>query len=118
MTVQGFYNAIDGDYDEILGRLVTEDRIKKFLKKMLDTDDMTSLKEAWGKGDGKQIFAYSHRLKGIAQNLSLTHLIDKASFLTEAFRNGPAQDMDAASTMYRALCEDYETIADFISQIE
>lgn len=118
MTVQEFYNAIHGDYYEILGRLGNEDRIRRFLKKMLETGDMASLKEAWEKGDAAQIFSYSHRLKGIAQNLSLNWFTEMTSSLTEAFRNGPTQDMDAATEMYKALCEEYDSIANLISLLE
>lgn len=117
MTVQAFYDAIAGDYEEILGRLVNEERISRFLKKMLETGDMAALKDAWEKKDAKQIFAFSHRLKGIAQNLSLNRFEELTSSLTEAFRNGPAQNMDTVAETYTALCDEYETIAAFISQL-
>lgn len=45
MTVKEFYSAINGDYSEILERLGNEDRIRRFLKKMLDTGDMTPLRK-------------------------------------------------------------------------
>lgn len=118
MTVQDFYSAIHSDYNEILERLGKEERIRKFLKKMLETGDMAALKDAWEKQDAAQIFAYSHRLKGIAQNLSLTRFIDMTSSLTEAFRSGSAQDMEAAAGMYKNVCEEYDTIAGYINQIE
>ncbi|MBQ0167952.1 MAG: Hpt domain-containing protein [Treponema sp.] len=117
MTIQDFYSAIDGEYTEILARLANEDRIRRFLKKMLETGDMEALKEAWEKKSSAEIFSYSHRLKGIAQNLSLSRFEALTSSLTEAFRNGPAQDMDAAAENYTALCNEYETIAALISQL-
>lgn len=118
MTVKDFYAAIDGDYDEILERLVTEDRIRRFLKKLIETTDMAMLQDAWSKKDVGQIFAYSHRLKGMAQNLSLNRFAEKTSALTEAFRNGPALDMDAATEIYTSVCSEYDTIATYINQIE
>lgn len=118
MTVQEFYTAIGSDYNEIMGRLGNEDRIRRFLKKMLETGDMAALKEAWARQDAAQIFSYSHRLKGNAQNLSLNWFIEMTSALTEAFRNGPAQNMDAATEMYKALCEEYDSLSLYINQIE
>lgn len=118
MTVKDFYVAIGDDYNEILGRLVTEDRIRRFLKKLIETTDMTSLQDAWSKNDDRQIFAYSHRLKGMAQNLNLNRFAEKTSVLTEMFRNGPAQDADAAAEIYTSVCSEYDTIATYINQIE
>lgn len=118
MTVKAFYDEIDGDYDEIMGRLVTEERIRRFLKKLIETTDMAALQDGWSKKDDKQIFAYSHRLKGMAQNLNLNRFAEMTSLLTEAFRNGPAQDMDAAAEIYKTVCSEYEIIDVLISQIE
>ena len=47
MTVQEFYETTNGDYSEIISRLITEDRIKRFLLKFLNTEDFNELKKAW-----------------------------------------------------------------------
>lgn len=117
MTVNDFYNEIGGDYQEILGRLVTEDRVRRFLFKVLETNDVNLLKEAWSKEDPSQIFMYAHRLKGIALNLSLDNFAKYTSELTEQYRGGNVKDKNVANDYYeKSICE-YEFISTKIKEI-
>lgn len=118
MTIKDFYCEIHGDYQEILGRLATDDRIKRFLIKFLDTDDMSQLKEAWKNEDADRIFSYSHRLKGIALNLSLNNFANFASNLTEQYRDGSAKDFQMASQYFNQCCDEYELIAANIKKLD
>ena len=60
MTVEEFYAAVGGDYEGVLGRLRSEERLRKF----------------------------AHTLKGVCQNLGFTRLYESSSVLTEALRDG------------------------------
>ena len=118
MTVKQFYEEIHGDYEEILGRLASEDRIKRFLIKFLETDDMTSLKAAWKDNNIEEIFGYAHRIKGISLNLSLSNLATYSSELTEEYRGGGPKDEQKAQEWYSKCVEEYEMIVANIAKIE
>ena len=118
MTVKEFYEQINGDYQEIMGRLATEDRIKRFLVKFLETDDMTALKNAWNSNNAEQIFAFAHRLKGIALNLSLIDFAHYSSELTEQFRGGSVKDEQQAVDWYSKCVAEYEKIEKNIKSLD
>lgn len=117
MTVNEFYKIIDGNYEEILSRLVTDERIHRFLVKFLETDDMNCLKKGWEENDRQKIFDYSHRLKGIALNLSLTNLAKYTSHLTELYRNNYPENPESGEEAYQKCCKEYELLISYIKKI-
>ena len=43
MTVKECYEVMKGDYDDVISRLRTDDRVKKFLLKVLDDTSFSTL---------------------------------------------------------------------------
>lgn len=117
MTVKDFYESIEGNYKEISDRLVTDDRIKRFLVKFLESEDMKLLKDAWQVQNSELLFMYAHRLKGIALNLSLNNFADFTSDLTELYRGGTPSDKAKAEEMYSKCVKEYTNLAEKIPQI-
>ena len=89
MTVQAFYQAVGGNYEEVMSRLMTEQRVMKYLRKLPQSDDVAQMNLAFDQGRWEEAFRFSHNVKGMALNLSLTVLAAAASDLCETVRNGP-----------------------------
>lgn len=89
MTLREFYAVTEGNYDEALGRLMNEKRILKYLRKLPATDDYRLMNETFASGSWEEAFRYSHNLKGVSLNLSLTALADAADALCNTVRSGP-----------------------------
>lgn len=87
MTIQEFYTAIGGDYNDIMRRLRNERMIRKFLKRFQDDVTFETLKNALEAGDQPEAFRAAHTLKGLGLNLGFPKLTEAGEHLTEAVRN-------------------------------
>lgn len=86
MTIRECYVAMGGNYDEVVSRLRAEDRIAKFLVRILDDKNMELLVSSVEARDLKEAFRAAHTMKGICLNLSLTKLGNAVSDMTEILR--------------------------------
>lgn len=115
MDVKTFYATIGGDYEEILGRFMTEERILRFVRKFSVSDNgYRLLKDSLANGNCEEAFRGAHTLKGVAQNLSFTALYKQAEVVTNVLRGG---SMEVAHLM-PALDEIYERTVSAIAQID
>lgn len=107
MTLQECYASMGGDYDAVMGRLRSEERVRKFLGLFGADENFASLTAAMDASDWPTAFRAAHSLKGVALNLAMTALAQSSSELTECLRSGaPAQD---PAPLYAAVRADYET---------
>ena len=88
MTTQEFYQAIGGDYGDIIGRFVTEERVLRFVRKFPADGSFAALKAALSEGNAEEAFRAAHTLKGVAQNLGFTALFKAAETVTNILRGG------------------------------
>lgn len=88
MTVKECYEKLGADYGEVIGRLMSDDRVKKYLLKYADKSELPALEDAMQKKDWDAAFSAAHNMKGIALNLSLTPLASSSSELCELLRGG------------------------------
>lgn len=88
MNVQTFYEKIGGNYAETMGRLMTEERILRFVRKFPADGSFNALKDALARSSQEEAFRAAHTLKGVAQNLGFTALYERASAVTEVLRGG------------------------------
>lgn len=88
MTVRECYDELGADFEGVVSRLVTEERVKKFVTKLPKDDSFGRLSSAMAEKDAGQAFMGAHTMKGIAMNLGLTGLAETASALTEELRQG------------------------------
>ena len=70
MTIQECYEAIGGNYEDVLRRLRSEALIRKFTLKFLEDQSYSLLKQALGDNNYEEAFRGAHTLKGVCQNLS------------------------------------------------
>ncbi len=87
MTIQEFYTKIQGDYEDVLLRLPNDDLVIRFVKRFLTDQTYNEFIKAVEEGDIKQSFECSHKLKGIAANLSFTKLQALVSKVCEELRS-------------------------------
>ena len=87
MGVKEFYVSIGGDYDRALQMLMNDVFITKLLKKFAEGNYYDELRKAREDNDVPHTFAITHTLKGVAGNLSLSPIYEKASAICEATRN-------------------------------
>lgn len=87
MTLQEFYQQV-GNYEDAVGRLGSEARIRKYLARFRQDTTFSQLCQAVDRKDPKEAFLFVHNLKGLYLNLAMTQAGQSASFLCEALRGG------------------------------
>lgn len=88
MDLQAFYQMIDGDYQDTLKRLYSNDLILRFVWKFQDDPSFALLRDSIAAGDWGTAFRGAHTLKGVAQNLGFARLYRSSAALTEQLRGG------------------------------
>ena len=106
MTVEKCYEVMKGDYRDVISRLVTDERVKKFLLRMPQDPSFSQLCEAMDKKNLEEAFRAAHTLKGICKNLSITALAYSSSNLTEALRGRESYGEDLEELL-RKVKKDY-----------
>lgn len=85
MTVKEAYEKLGGDYEDMSYR-VDEKMILRLIGMLLRDPNHAALCSALEQHDYNTAFRGAHTLKGVALNLGLTPLAEKASALTETLR--------------------------------
>lgn len=88
MTLRECYDALEGDYAEVTGRLRSETLVRKFVLKFLSDPSYELLCRSMADGDYGEAFRCAHTIKGVCQNLAFTKLYASSAQLCEALRNG------------------------------
>lgn len=88
MTIKEFYKAVGGDYNEVIGRGVKQERIERYLTLFQKEEAVNKLSECVAQKDYEGGFEYSHNLKGLCLNLGLGDLQKASSIICEELRNG------------------------------
>ena len=104
MTIQECYAALEGDYQEVLGRLYNEALVKKFVGKFLNDPSFQLLESSLKAENYEEAFRAAHTLKGVCQNLSFTKLHQSSHEITEALRT---KDYDLAAQLFPRVEADY-----------
>lgn len=115
MTVQECYKMMEADYEDVLQRLLSDERIKKYLGRLLDTDELQQVEQTLAEEKYEEAFRHVHNLKGLSLNLGLTSLRGSSDVLCEALRGGePIVDV---TPLLMEVKRDYETIKAAIQQL-
>ena len=113
MTVRECYEAMGADYEDVLGRLRKDERIQKFVLKLLNDKSYELLMNSMEAGDMTEAFRAAHTLKGVAGNLSLSGLYEQAAKISEALRSG---DLESAKTIMPDVKAAYKKITEALAQ--
>lgn len=96
MTLQACYETMGGNYQDVMRRFISEERIKRFLGMFLRDPSYALLCQTLEDGDCASAFRAVHTMKGVCMNLGLTALLETCVQLTENLREGvPNGDTDA-----------------------
>ncbi|MBU5628224.1 Hpt domain-containing protein [Oscillibacter sp. MSJ-2] len=85
MTVREAYETLGGNYEDMRYR-VDEKMILRLVGMLLRDPNHAALRVALEQRDYETAFRGAHTIKGVALNMSLTPLAEKAGALTEALR--------------------------------
>ncbi|MEA4923535.1 MAG: Hpt domain-containing protein [Eubacteriaceae bacterium] len=101
------------DVDGALERLVGDVAFyEECLQVFTEDDNFASLGKALEEKEYDSAFEYAHTIKGVAANLGLTPVFDKASDIVEPLRAKDYSDLDV---QYRAVCDAQKTFCDIMS---
>lgn len=112
MTLRECYMALEGNYDEVIGRLRSERMVQKYVLKFLDDQSFDLLCRSLDAGNVEEAFRAAHTIKGMCQNLGFAKLQNSSSAATEKLRSG---DLDGARALLDLVRKDYECTANAIS---
>ena len=115
MTIQESYEAIGGNYKDVLGRLQSEALIRRFTLKFLEDQSYLQLKQALENKNYEDAFRSAHTLKGVCQNLSFARLFESSSLVTKALKE---DDWNKALDMMPQLSKDYHEIINAIEELK
>ena len=115
MTIQECYAALEGNFQEVLGRLYSEALVKKFAGKFLADQSFQQLKSSLEEGNYDEAFRAAHTLKGVTQNLAFTKLYLSSHEITEALRT---KNYDQALQLLVKVEADYNQTASAIQAFQ
>lgn len=104
MTLQECYDAMGGDFADVMERMPSERLVKKFVLKFTDDQSFDLLCSSMAEKNYEEAFRAAHTIKGICQNLSFTRLLTSSSQLSDALRHGWTPEADG---FFEQLKEDY-----------
>lgn len=114
MTVQEFYSEVDGNYDEIMKRLRTDERVMKFVGMFAKDESYNTLVRTMQEGNIDEAFRAAHTMKGVCQNMAFTRLFQSSHAITEALRG---KDMEQANKLLDQVTQDYQMVMDGIKKL-
>ena len=88
MNLKECYLTAGADYEDVMRRLMSEERVDRFLNMFLRDRSFEQLCLAMETQQYEEAFRAVHTIKGICMNLSLTALLDACIALTENLRPG------------------------------
>ncbi len=106
-----------GNYADVEGRLRTEERIKKFVLRVLNDSSYELLCKSIEDRNMPEAFRAAHTIKGICQNLSLDRLYESSNNLAELLRNKEDYSADLEPVLEKVK-EDYQVTIDCIKQLD
>lgn len=115
MTISECYEALGGNYADVMARLAKEERVRKFALRFLDDPSFENLKTSLSEKNYMDAFRAAHTLKGVCQNLGFDRLFKSAYEISEALRDGKElTDM----TLLDAVAADYEVTVSALKQLD
>lgn len=115
MDLKECFNTFGGNYNDAIGRLITEERVKKFLFMFLKDTSFSELESAMKCRDYDSAFRAAHTLKGVCANLGIEKLGKVSSEITEALR---AKDNDAADRLFPQVSQCYSITMNALKQLD
>lgn len=88
MSLKECYEAMNGDYEGVIGRLRSEKIVQKFVFKFLDDTSYEALCSNLKEENAEEAFRAAHTIKGVCQNLGFDALFQSSNEMAETLRAG------------------------------
>lgn len=111
--LEGFYAAARGDYEGVLARFRSPERVEKFVRFFSMDQSYQTLVAAMEAGDAETAFRASHTLKGTSRDIGLTVLGETADEVCESLRG--ATTVDSAVPLMGPCTEAYERVTEALN---
>lgn len=108
MTIEQCYQALEGNYDQMVRRLSSPKLVGKFLAMFLEDDSFAQLCRIMEQGSREEAMQAAITLKGVSGNLSFTRLYNSASRLAQALH--PQADTDPAPFLEQVRLDYEQTV--------
>lgn len=119
MNLRECYEKMEADYESTLGRLIKEDRIRKYVLCFIDTDECKDIKQYAEAKDWEAVFRVAHTIKGVSMNLGFTKLEKSSSILCDELRGiKSGSEKTGTEDLIEKLKSDYYETTDLIKQYE
>lgn len=116
MTIQEFYISIGEDFNEMVNRYFSIDRVKKYALMFLKDESYPNLVKMLNEKDYETAFRMAHTLKGVSANLGFNKLFEVSSALTEVLRH---KEYDADLNKYlKDIEKEYIPIIEKLNMVE
>lgn len=119
MTIQECYEKMGGDLNDVMSRLMTEQRVAKFMLRFPADPSYNGLIASLDEQKYEDAFRFAHTIKGVAQNLGFQKLYLSVNELTEALR--PTHELPAREVILSLLepvKADYQKTIDTIAAFQ
>lgn len=107
MNIREFYEFVGGNYEDVLKRMVKEERVVKFVRMFERDPSYQGLVTAMDIEDYDEAFRMAHTLKRVCQNLGLGALEAPCNAITEMLRE-PHRDVELAKSLLPDVTKQYE----------
>lgn len=121
-TIETCYAVIGGDLEGVRSRLLTDDRIQKFLGIFLQDGSYAQLLQSLEAGELKEAFRAAHTMKGISRDLGLTPLFTYSAQLADVLRpdaeGNPAGPLESVDELVAQISGAYQITVDAITALQ
>lgn len=115
MNLKEFYNAVGGDFDDTVTRLMNENIVRKFVGLFAEDESYKSFMADYNAQKYEDAFRDIHTLKGLSLNLGFNTLSNICITVTDTLRDGKT---DVTSDMLSSLDDAYNLTIDAISKLD
>lgn len=115
MTVKECYESMEADFEGVIGRMGSEEMVKRFALKFLDDPRYSNLEKAIQEQNAEEAFRAAHTLKGLWLNLGFDRLYKVSEELTEKLHG---RELDGYEALYGNVQKEYKNTIDAIRKIE
>ena len=115
MTVKECYESMEADFEGVIGRMGSEEMVKRFALKFLVDPCNSILDLALQLLFGEDAFHAAHSLKGLCLNLGFDRLYKVSEELTEKLRG---RELDGYEALYGNVQKEYKNTIDAIQRMK
>lgn len=115
MTVKECYESMESDYEGVMGRMGSEEMVKRFALKFLDDPSYLNLEKAIQEQNAEEAFRAAHTIKGLCLNLGFDRLYKVSAELTEKLRG---RELDGYEALYGKVQTEYKNTIDAIQKMK